>query len=405
MLVCPRRCRLLVSLTVLLLAWSSAAVAVEARAAQQPTQVSVRVVGAAPAFTPLVPLTLVTTTTAPVVKDGGNCSGTSAAGALDIATKGNWEGHWNSGFSDYEVISIEGQAYPFEPGSSKNYYWSLWLDGKETSTGICGTQLTTGDEVLFLPECFGAECPSAPAVLVIEAPPIAEVGAPVTVRVVSHPGSGGEPQALPGAMISGEGIVGTTDSSGRATVTFSRVGTYVLRGKDAAQGPPSLPAEALICVHAGNDGNCGTAGATGQGPGSAPGGAGVSKGTSIYSGPYAVVAKAASVIDGHVYRRGRAPRVLGGTVTAHTTVSSVSLELRRRIRGHCSAYDGATEQFVAARCGRGRFFKVSTSSSFSYLLPAALGPGRYVLDIEATDVAGNRTSLARGTSRIVFYVR
>ena len=118
-----------------------------------------------------------------------------------------------------------------------------------------------------------------------------------------------------------------------------------------------------------------------------------------------MVAKAASVIDGHVYRRGRAPRVLGGTVTAHTTVSSVSLELRRRIRGHCSAYDGATEQFVAARCGRGRFFKVSTSSSFSYLLPAALGPGRYVLDIEATDVAGNRTSLARGTSRIVFYVR
>ena len=144
MLVCPRRCRLLIGVTVLLLAWSSAGVAVEARAAQQPTQVSVRVVGAAPAFTPLVPLTLVTTTTAPVVKDGGNCSGTSAAGALDIATKGNWEGHWNSGFSDYEVISIEGQAYPFEPGSSKNYYWSLWLDGKETSTGICGTQLTRG---------------------------------------------------------------------------------------------------------------------------------------------------------------------------------------------------------------------------------------------------------------------
>ena len=35
----------------------------------------------------------------------------------------------------------------------------------------------------------------------------------------------------------------------------------------------------------------------------------------------------------------------------------------------------------------------------------ALAPGRYVLDIEATDVAGNHTSLARGTSRIVFYVR
>src|SRR5262245_51367680 len=93
MLVCRRRSRLLVGLAALLfLGWSSAAVAVEAQAAQQPAQVSVRVVGPAPAFSPLLPLTLLTTTTAPVVKDGGNCSGTSAAGALEIATKGNWEG-------------------------------------------------------------------------------------------------------------------------------------------------------------------------------------------------------------------------------------------------------------------------------------------------------------------------
>jgi hypothetical protein len=34
-----------------------------------------------------------------------------------------------------------------------------------------------------------------------------------------------------------------------------------------------------------------------------------------------------------------------------------------------------------------------------------LGSGEYVLDIDATDVAGNRTALARGTSRIRFYVR
>ena len=404
MLVCRGRSRLLVSLALLLVAWSSAGVAVNAHAAQQPGQVSVRVVGAGPAFAPLLAPTLLTTTTAPVVKDGGSCSGTSAAGALEIATKGNWEGHWSSGFSDYEVISIEGQAYPFEPGSNKNYYWSLWLDGKETTTGVCGTQLTAGDEVLFLPGCFGAECPPAPAVLVIEAPPIAEVGAPVTVRVVSHPGTGGEPHPLPEATISGEGIIGTTDSSGRATVTFSRAGSYVLRGEDA-KGPSSVPAEALICVHAGNDGNCGMAVTTGPGLASGAGGGGVSKGSSIYSGPYAVVAKATSLIDGHLYRRGRAPRVLSGTVTAHSAVSSVSLELHRRFRGHCSSYDGTRELFIPARCGHGRFFKVSSSSSFSYLLPSALAPGRYVLDVEATDVAGNRTSLARGTSRIVFYVR
>jgi hypothetical protein len=38
-------------------------------------------------------------------------------------------------------------------------------------------------------------------------------------------------------------------------------------------------------------------------------------------------------------------------------------------------------------------------------MPFALGRGEYVLDIEATDAAGNHTTLARGTSRIRFYVR
>src|SRR5262249_14306896 len=144
--------------------------------------------------------------------------------------------------------------------------------------------------------------------------------------------------------------------------------------------------------------------ATGPGLASGAGGGSVSRGSSIYTGPYAIVAKATSIIDGHLYRRGRSPRVLAGTVTAHTTVSSVSLEVHRRVLGHCSAYDGPRELFIPARCGRGRFFKVSASSSFSYLLPAALAPGRYVLDIEATDASGNRTSLARGSSRVVFYV-
>ena len=62
-------------------------------------------------------------------------------------------------------------------------------------------------------------------------------------------------------------------------------------------------------------------------------------------------------------------------------------------------------RFVGARCGRGHSFHVSSSASFSYLLPKRLGPGRYVLDVSALDAAGNRTTLARGTSRLVFHVR
>ena len=118
-----------------------------------------------------------------------------------------------------------------------------------------------------------------------------------------------------------------------------------------------------------------------------------------------MVARALAPSEGRVYRRGHAPRLLSGQVLAHTAVTSVSLELHRRNRGHCSEYDAVSERFVRARCGHGRYFKVSESASFSYLLPAPLRKGRYVLDVQATDAAGNRTTLARGTSRIVFYVR
>ena len=59
---------------------------------------------------------------------------------------------------------------------------------------------------------------------------------------------------------------------------------------------------------------------------------------------------------------------------------------------------------MRARCGHDALFAVSSSSSFSYLLPFQLPRGRYVFDIEATDAWGNRTALARGTSRTVFYV-
>ncbi len=117
------------------------------------------------------------------------------------------------------------------------------------------------------------------------------------------------------------------------------------------------------------------------------------------------MANVKDLIDGHVYGRGAAPRVLAGTILAHSGVSTISLELRRQYKGRCFAYEGVRERFQRAGCGHGSFFKVSGNSAFSYLLPSVLAPGRYVLDIEASDLAGNRTTLARGTSRVVFYVR
>jgi hypothetical protein len=347
--------------------------------------------------------TSVTTTTEPVIKDGNpahSCPGTNAIGALQLATAGNWSsGKWFGGELvggkfiglGYEVATILGESHAFESGA----FWDFWYDNREATEGPCEHELQPGDQILVFP------CPEVAKECVplgVEAPSSAGVGEELQVTVRKY-NPKGEGSPVAGASITGAAAPVLTDPSGHATVKFSSAGQFTLR----ASAPELVRTEATICVHNGNDGTCGALGPSSSSV-TTPGG-----GTAVvgarYTGPYAIVAKATSVIDGHVYRRGRAPRVLAGTVTAHTTVSSASLELRRRFRGHCSAYDGATEQFVAARCGRGRFFKVSTSSSFSYLLPAALAPGRYVLDIEATDVAGNHTSLARGTSRVVFYVR
>jgi len=366
-----------------------------------PATVTFRAVGKGPQYETLVPLTRVTTTTTPVARNGGSCSGTSAAGALELGTAGDWNGEWNAKFSDYEITSIGGLNFPFEEGAPANYYWSFWLDNKESSVGVCEAELNPGDQVLFFPACYGSACPPAPSVLSVEAPEVAEVGKPIAVTVLSHPNAGGEPTPAVGAIVTGDGASSVpTDADGKTAITFSQAGQFDL----LARAGESVPAEASMCVRKSSETACGVQGVTGPsstGSTSSPGGS-----TAVpYKGSYALVPKLTSLSEGRIYRRGHAPRILSGSVLGHTTISSISLVLRREYRGRCFAFDGVTARFVRARCGAGSPFKVSSDGLFSYLLPSTLAPGRYVLDIEATDTAGNRTTLARGTSRIVFYVR
>lgn len=388
MLIFRRTALALVAVLISLLWFAAAALATA------PGTVTVRVEGLTETK---LPSTQVTTTATPFSHDGNPehvCPGTSALTALQLATGGNWGGPWNSEYKQYEIYSIEGELHEFEPGAPANYYWSFWLDEKEAMAGACETELQPGDRVLFFPSCYGKECPPAPAPLGIEAPASAELGETVQVTVRRY-GSKGEASPVEGASVTGGSDASpSTDPAGHTTVTFSGLGSITLH----ISAPGTVRTEATVCVHKGNDGTCGTPGPSG------PTGSG-GENHAPYTGPFAVVAKAVGVLEGHVYPRKDAPRVLAGTVLADTPVTSVSLELRRSYKGRCYAYDGLSTRFVRARCGRGRFFKVSTTSSFSYLLPSALAPGRYVLDIEATDAAGNHTTLARGTSRIVFYVR
>ena len=352
-----------------------------------------------------LPVTQVLTTAAPVVKDGNPahaCAGTSAAGALELATAGNWGGPWNSGFNQYEIYSIMGELHEFQPAAKTNYFWSFWLNYKEAATGACEAELAAGDRVLFFPACYSETkaCPPTPTPLGIEAPASANAGAAVTVAVSQY-SSKGEASPAVGANVAGGGVSASTDFQGHATMRFSGDGTYTLHASGSNEGPPAVRSETSICIHEGNDGTCGTSTTVSSSPvQTAP-----SSTSHPYTGLFALVARSGSVNDGHLYARGHAPRLLSGTVTAHSAVTSISLELRRGFKGRCFTYDATRERFVKARCGTGKVFKVASGgTSFSYLLPAQLAPGRYVLDIHSTDAAGNQAALARGSTRTVFYV-
>jgi hypothetical protein len=382
---CTPRLSFLSLLTGALLAvFAAPAAAVES----SPATVTVRVEGVSETK---LPATTVTTSAQPVVKDSNpehSCPGTSALGALQVATAGDWGGKWFEGLG-YSVETILGESHFFEEGS----YWSFWLDEKEAVTGACGAALQSGDRVLFFPAsaCFGEECPAPSLPLGVEAPAAAGVGESVAVTVKRY-GTSGESTPLVGATVSGGGASATTDAAGHATLSFAAPGQIVL----VATAPASIRAEANVCVHRGEDGTCGTAAAPGSGGVLAQGA----------SAPVAFVAQLRGILGEHTYSRRHAPRLLSGSVAAPDAVTSVSLRLRRTYHDRCFAYDATREALPRVRCRVGNFFRVASSAgSFSYLLPFKLPPGRYVLDVDATDAAGKHTYLVRGVSRLVFHVR
>ncbi len=358
-----------------------------------PAAVTVRVEGLGETKLPSTPIT---TTTEPVVKDGNpkdSCPGSTVLGALQLATGGNWSGPWEASFNQYVIYSIEGESHPFGGGS----FWELWINHTASEKGACEAPAEAGQEILFSPCSETAkECPTP---LGIEAPASANIGEPVGVTVKKYSASGQGSDAA-GATVSGAASVATTDATGHATLTFSSAGTVLLQ----ASAPESVRTEATVCEHAGNDGTCGTTAPLASSGAPAAAGSGT-LGAKTSGGPNAIAADLTGVIDGHLYARVDAPRVLAGKVTAHASVTSISLRLRRTYRGRCWTYDGKRERFLPVRCRQGSFFRVAPAGdSFSYLLPSRLPAGRYVLDIRATDAAGNHTALLRGTSRIVFYV-
>jgi hypothetical protein len=384
-------------------------IAAPAALADTPT-VTVRVEGAQSTLLPQTSVTLDSTKPEPV----SGCNGTSVAAAINLAVNGNWDhGEANNGGGDF-TETILGETHNFSNNSDT---WAEWVNYK-WGGGICTDLLHDGDQVVMVADNEPPPnySPTRLPLTASGAPVSVDAGTPFTVNVqeihtppntFANPGDG-TPQPAQGATVSGGGASADSDASGNATLTLSTTGNVTLRATKSGDAPS---ATFSVCVHNGNDGNCGTtassqsAGAQSSSGASTAGAATLVPAPAPYTGPYAVVAEAVGVVDGHVYRRGHAPRVLGGRVSSRSPIASVSIRLRRSFNGRCQAYSGRTERFFAAPCGQAGYFRLGSGATFSYLLPTPLGPGRYVYDILATDAAGNRVAPARGSSRVVFFVR
>jgi hypothetical protein len=194
----------------------------------------------------------------------------------------------------------------------------------------------------------------------------------------------------------------TTDANGVAAVTLDA--TSGLRATHAGN---IRTATESVCVHDGDDGLCGT-----TKPGAPPpppcvhnGDDGLC-GTPDHKFTYGFIK---SIREQQHFRRGHGPRELQGTSDPDPSgIKDVQLRLTRNDRGRCSTFSASKLRFAAMkRCGarRGTWFSIGSKADWTYLLPKALGRGRYVLDLKTIDGAGNADDqLARTRNRVVFFV-
>ena len=234
----------------LLLGAALIAVQTTASAAGAPSSaITVRVEG--PKRT-LIPATSVVLSGGTIVKDGvaaDSCSGLSAAGALELATRGDWSGTWSASFSAYFLTTIDSLAFP----STGAEYWAFWVNNAPASLGICSYDPKPGDSLLFFPDCFGKTCPKSGGVLGVKAPAVAIIGRPFSVSVTAYSDAKGTPSKAVGATVSGGGAQAKTAANGTAKLSFTQAGRFTLK----VGAPHALRTETRVCVETAAARTCG----------------------------------------------------------------------------------------------------------------------------------------------------
>jgi Domain of unknown function (DUF4430) len=243
------RLALAATLTFILAATLATAHASAVTASPPSSAITVRIEG--PKKT-LLPATAVLLGGGTIVKDGvatDSCSGLSAAGALELATRGDWSGTWSASFAAYFLTTIDGLAFP----ATGAEYWAFWVNDAPASQGICGYDAKPGDSLLFFPDCFGKSCPKNAGVLGAKAAAIAVVGRPFTVSVTAYGDAKGTPNRAVGATVSGGGAKAKTAANGAAKLLFTRAGRFTLK----VRAPHAIRTETSVCVETATAKTCG----------------------------------------------------------------------------------------------------------------------------------------------------
>ena len=285
-------------------------------------------------------------------------------------------GAWSDQFASPTIEEVAGENVRFSGGKFLGEY----KNGRFADFGSCGDQVGQGDRVLF------AWADGSEQLLALSGPATARPGESVALKVTDA----GDEKPVAGATV-GNAVSGT---DGTAVV-----GPLVQRGNNdlkATKTGTIRSNRVRVCVTDGADGACGTT-APGQ-PAAAPAVAVADK--------VAPVARISGIREKQHFTRKRAPRTLRGSVSPDPSgLRAVKLSLTRSSGGRCQLYSPTKERFRRSRCGRRVNFSIGDRQDWSYLLPARLRKGRYVLDVIAVDKAGNRDRLARGRNRVVFFVR
>jgi hypothetical protein len=275
-------------------------------------------------------------------------------------------GTWNDGFGSPTFDAVAGEDVKFEPATGR--YLGEYMNGVSQDAGSCAVPVTNGDRVLFAFAAFRAKA------LALSGPASARPGETVTLKVTD---------AATGAAIEGADVGGAKSAAdGSVTVGPLAVGVHDFKAEQAEQIRSN---RVRVTV---------TAAAVPPPPAVIP------------SAPdrTAPTATIAGLTEKAVLKRG--PRALRGSFGADPSgIKMVKLRLTKRLGKRCWYFSGRMERFRRTRCGTGAYFAIGDRADWSYLLPERLTRGRYVFDAIAIDGAGNRTPLARGTTRVVFKVR